>query len=41
MGTMAAIFGYPPPAAYATGDCGNQVFLIFGLQNFMKFYKIL
>ena len=33
MGTMAAIFGYhpPPPAppAYATGDCGNQVFLIF------------
>ena len=29
MGTMAAIFGYLPPAAYATGDCGNQVFLIF------------
>ena len=29
MGTMAAIFGYPPPPpAYATGDCGNQVFLI-------------
>ena len=36
MGTMAAIFGYhppPPPPAYATGDCGNQVFLIFQVPN--------
>ena len=29
MGTVAAIFGYHPPPAYATEDCGNQVFLIF------------